>query len=384
MGLFSTVIDTSVEPTKRSDLATVVEFCAKKPLLATAVVAISMPSYAPVHYSAIQTDAIFEANVKGMRSIKQEIIPDLGIWSVPCCGAKMVIDDLVPKDPSTVVFVWTMDLTEIPHDEVEPMVNFQQQALIRHLIQHPRVEKSLEIAMTSLELLKTNQFGLAPDDAAATPAESKTQQDESPEDKANVICLQICVKIPPRSDDVTEQQKLAYVIYHFHKFAIATQASLVFVSEEEPQATLGTVLPKDVGMIWKALAQGKEVWNIKNFQEETPVGEENDALIYGPGAQTELLDSVWQRNASAPGKWNASKDSMWTVFPPESKASGKTTTPKIPPGDEGWLSELRNSMANVTTTTTAQSPQKDSSSKAQSATPNDKAVSSFFKDLLNN
>lgn len=336
-----------------------------------------MPGYAPIHYSAIQTDAIIiESNAKGMRSIKQEIIPDLGIWSVPCCDDNMV-DDLVPKDPT--VFVWTIDLTELSHGDVEPSVNRQQQALIRHLIQHPR-EKSQEIAMTTLDLLKTSQFGLAPEDPAAAAAAAES----APEDKSNAICLQICVKIPPRSDDVNEQQKLAYVVYHFHKFAMAVKASLVFVSEEEPQATLGTVTSKDIGTIWKELAQGKEVWNMKNFQEETPVGEEDDALVYGPAAQAELLDSVWQRNANAPGKWNACKDSMWTVFPPESKASGKTTTPKIPPGDEGWLSELRNSMANVTTTTTAQSPQKDSSTKAQSATPNDKAVSSFFKDLLNN
>jgi hypothetical protein len=373
MGLFNTVtVNSTTETVKKSDLATVVEFCAKKPLLTGS----KMPRYAPIHYSAIQTDAIVESNVKGMRSIKQETIPDLGIWSVPC-GEKMV-DDLIPKDPT--VFVWTIDLTEISYSDVEPSVNLQQQALIRHLIQHPR-EKSQDIAMTSLELLKISQFGRAPEDMNG--AESNAQ-DESPEDKSNLISLQICVKIPPRSDDVNEQQKLSYIVYHFHKFAIAVKASLMFVSEEEPRVTLGTVFPKDVGTLWKTFAQGKEVWNIKNFQEEAPGGEEDDVLVYGPEAQAELLDSVWQRNANAPGRWNASKDSMWIVFPREPKASNKPTTSEIPPGDEGWLSELRNSMANVTASTTGQSPQKEPSSKTQSATPNDKAVSSFFKDLLNN
>lgn len=369
MGLFNTVVD--ADATKKSELPTVIELCAKTPLVGNG----TMPSFAPIHYSAIQTDAI-ESKVAGLRSVKQDIIPDLGVWSVPC--HEKMVDALIPKDPN--VFCLSIDLTKIPFSEVEPYVNLQQQALIRHLIQHPR-EKRNEIASTSLDLLKTSQFGLAPDD---TTAESKPQE-ESPEDKTNVVALQICLKLPPRSEDVTEQQKLSYVVYHFHKFALSTKASLVFVSEEEPQETLGTVYPNDLSAVWKGLAQDKAVWEMTNFHEDTPKPEEekgDSILVYGPDSQAELLDSIWQRNASAPGKWNAAKDSMWTVFPPESKAANPAATPKILPGDEGWLAELRDSMANVTAATVQTPPR--GSTQAQNETSDDKDLSSFFKDLMNN
>lgn len=370
MGLFKTTI-VADDAEKKPEIPTIIELCAKAPMLAES----NVPSFAPIHYSATQTDLV-ETKNGGLRAIKQEIIPDLGIWSIPCKPG--MVDALIPKDPT--VFVMSIDLTKIPFNEVEPCVNQQQQALIRHLIQHPR-EESQEIASTSLELLKTSQFGLATEDVS-TNAESKPRE-ESPEDKTNVVTLQICVKIPPRSDDVTEQQKLSFVIYHFHKFALSTKASLLFVSEEEPQATLSSIYSKDVSAAWKGLAQGKRVWEMKTFHEETPTTEEDDTiLVYGPDSQSELLESVWQRNASAPGQWDAAKDSMWIVFPQESNAANPAAIPKIPPGDEGWLSELRDSMANITATT-VKTPQKETA-KVNNDTPGDKDVSSFFKDLMNN
>lgn len=403
MGLFKTLVDSGGETVKTSDIPALVQFFAgsSSPILG------DLPSFAPMHYTAIQTDAPAnsESSSKPLSVKKQQsmILPDLGVWSVRCVDT--MVDSLVPTQHN--VFVWTIDLSSstTAFGQVEPAINSQQQALIRHLIQHPRntkeEENSPDTATTSLHLLQTAQFGLAPEDKSMPTPATATDGDNST--KTNCVCLQLCVLLPPESDAET-QQKIAYVNYHLRKFCAHLQASLVFVSPNEPTETLATITITDLPYIWKALAVGKAVWkytSMEHVQEEKEaedavvVQNDEDAtegatattedalLLYGPDTQTDLIDTVWLRNASAPGYWDATTDSIWKVFPPPTTSSS-SADPVIPPGDAAWLDELRASMASVTTTTTAAAtPVKDSKGDgAVSATPNDKAVSSFFEGLL--
>lgn len=389
MGLFKTLMDsnTNEAPSKTTEIPTVVQFFFK----GTAPLHVEHPAFAPLHYTALQTDSEESAIV----------VPDIGVWSVQCGAGGRVVDALVPPTVSVVCF--TVDLNTIPFDQVEPALNAQQQTLIRHLIQHPREESNFPQATTSLAALQSAQFGLASED---TSLPMKNEDTESSAQK-NCICLQVCAVLPANSED--QQQKISYLTYHLRKFCVAVQASLVLVQaaeggETSALETLATIPMQKVPLVWKALAQGQPVWQYTSMErlleaadgeevvpvtttpeapsttEEKESTEDDDVLLYGPDTQPELIETIWLRNASAPGHWDAKKDSIWKVFPaPPSK--GSSSNP-IPPGDESWLAELRASMASTTATTPAKTPAK-ATSAATDVTPKDKDVSSFFEGLLN-
>jgi hypothetical protein len=210
-------------------------------------------------------------------------------------------------------------------------------------------------------------------------------------------------------------------MYHLRKYAAALNASLVFVAdptttqrgiesasptESKQHQRQPTVTVSQLAIIWRELAKGKPVWSepvegvtstsTSNAQpsllecdattnaDATNPEEETYSLIYGPGNhQPELIESVLLRNASYPGHWNASTDSIWKVFPPENVDAEKSPTNKpTTAGDDLWLEELRASLASVPGLQTP--PPKSSAKEPPSATrtPNDAAVSSFFEGLL--
>ncbi|KAL7568320.1 hypothetical protein ACA910_018456 [Epithemia clementina (nom. ined.)] len=124
-----------------------------------------------------------------------------------------------------------------------------------------------------------------------------------------------------------------------------------------------------------------------NHKPSEPAGANSSStmtpLVFGPGSyQQELLDTVLLRNAHNPGHWDAAKEDLWTILPYDdddndnnSLNNGDETsmmrnaTMRIKTmmdrtggdgimmggksgagggGDQAWLLELRDSMANVT------------------------------------
>jgi hypothetical protein len=204
----------------------------------------------------------------------------------------------------------------------------------------------------------------------------------------------------------------------------SSSSSSFALLQEQP-----TVPVQQLPIIWKELAFGKAVWkpevcpeiyedlNIpipsSNLDEassaddiaspddgavddsviKTPTNISTHSLIYGPGSHNEeLIESVLLRNANYPGHWDAAKESVWKILPKEDPTSAidvATTTSKnkkgaantIRPGDEWWLSELRESIA-IPDAMKTPPPKKSSDSSTATKTPNDAAVSSFFEDLL--
>jgi hypothetical protein len=195
-----------------------------------------------------------------------------------------------------------------------------------------------------------------------------------------------------------------------------------------------------VGLVWRALAQGQVIWrDIKSILEMEEVAtatatttttttseaataessslelkeqdkpqdddaatdDDNDddgahSLVYGPGnCQLDLVESVLLRHAHYPGHWDASQESLWTIFPAtfeHNNNKGSATTQKSSSsGDEGWLTEIRDSIATATTTTPAslsmQTPDAkkkgtgDGSGGTVEQTP-DAGATDFFKSLL--
>ena len=85
------------------------------------------------------------------------------------------------------------------------------------------------------------------------------------------------------------------------------------------------------------------------------------------------------RNAHYPGHWDAVKDSMWVALPAPPEDTPDSTS-KATTGDEGWLSQLRQSIVSA-----ADTPKKaiqEEETKEDKAPKKDADVSNFFESLL--
>ena len=255
--------------------------------------------------------------------------------------------------------------------------------------------------------------------------------------------------------DYKTQQYQKVLLYHLHKYAAALHASLVFVADpldttgdhtavavgseqnenaealQPQQQQQPTVTTAQLPLVWKALAQGKPVWKYPTMEAvledklavvvpeetitespavgdilaDTPEDNNNNnnaivdesiySLIYGPdNHNTELIESVLQRNANYPGHWDVATDSVWKILPPTLRASSSTTTTHrsnshktTTAGDVMWLTELRDSIKGNSSSDTAAGlqtppPRTKDGDDTANKTPNDAAVSSFFQGLL--
>ena len=102
--------------------------------------------------------------------------------------------------------------------------------------------------------------------------------------------------------------------------------------------------------------------------------------MYSAGKhQEDLIESVLLRNASCPGHWEASKDSLWKALPPTIEVATEHIKREKPEsvGDEVWLAKLRDSVETAPIPAASPSP-----AKAADAAKEDPGVSSFFENLL--
>jgi hypothetical protein len=390
--------------------------------------------FAPLHYSAVRcsldSSSYAPGGVVGLRHANKlkidnnaGITPDLGIWTCRADQGRELVDALLPATVSNETLVLTVD-AQSP-ERVEPSLTQQQEALVRHLIQH-RVEggdgitpnnKNEETATrtTSLAKLKTVQFGLAPESTHNRVVKAAEEADEH-----LMVTVQICVHLPapPRDDDdkadyYKEQQMMSLLQYHLRKYAANLNASLIFVQPEQrldgasersvPQSGDSkqrqvAVSRSELNFVWKALAQGQAVWKYETIEEliegrpvaparEEHEGKDNEpeqsgySLIYGPdNHNAELIDTVLLRAATYPGHWDASTESLREILPNAVAVKAETA---VVSGDQGWLKELRDSVVSAAAAG-LQTPPPKSAKPADSATktPNDAAVSSFFEGLL--
>uniref|UniRef100_A0A7S4EJ10 Uncharacterized protein n=1 Tax=Pseudo-nitzschia australis TaxID=44445 RepID=A0A7S4EJ10_9STRA len=244
-----------------------------------------------------------------------------------------------------------------------------------------------------------------------------------------------------------KKQARALVVYHLRKFASYINAALCFVerpkSREQRESSPSDSTAEDGGnkdaggntnasssadgsanddsntqlsisydklsQLWRDMATGVPVWEQQKEEKEptqtsTPLAETGttDAVasvsataLYGPGRQQEdLIESMLLRNANYPGHWDASKDSLWMALPTaaasgEGKTAKVTATSAAASGDDGWLTQLRDSIASALPATTDKADDKAKSASAgegDSDKPKEKdaAVSSFFESLLKN
>lgn len=314
-----------------------------------------------------------------------------------------------PGSNATLSFCWKVDMSKPERVEPtlsmlqESLVRFLIQSAENFTTCKNKEDEAVASATTSLYLLKTTQFGLASQDPDKGKENRVDEQDQNVK-----ISLQISVAWPSwelkededEGEHFLRQQKLSLLYYHLRKYSAALNASLVFVSiggehQKPPEATeandaadsneqidssantMDLLQPKlsmaQLGAIWCALAQGKLVWTPEVWSDvlELPkltssavvadegdeeaktvddaTGDDNDAnntvLVYGNGTHAEdWIESALLRNAQYPGHWDASKDSIWKILPPVVEAD-TTSRNCIPPGDESWLQELRNSVA---------------------------------------
>jgi len=438
MGLFSVLSDTKGEEGASSNssslmLPTVLQmYTDDQPIQLEEVSVLS--KYSPLTFQAIQI---------GSQEIEEEVknrhqTPDLGIWNCRASftNAKMVDSLLktVTTKQKIPVYIWTVDLSK--PEQVEPSLTLLQNALTRHLIEHPPEtkeedpieDKKPQTATTSLFQLQTTEFGKANED------NNRKETDGIEESFQSIMTtIMICVKLSPlppqqeEGDDTFKtKQAQALVIYHLRKFAAALNCTLCFVEppvekKEEgtapeaatdvPASTTTSLQPTvdyyTVSKWWKELALGEPIWedNKKDTvtdalegedtadaaptEEEAPTPETVEVALplYGPGKhQEDLIESVVLRSANYPGHWDASKDSLWVALPSD-LTTGQTnenldTANEKDVGDNGWLSQLRDSMASAMPEATANpSPEKKASDDDKN-NGKDAEVSDFFASLL--
>lgn len=297
---------------------------------------------------------------------------------------------------------------------------------------------------TSLYDLQTVQFGLASDEKAAARSIEETAKDVR-------VGLMICAVVSSHDDatsTVDESSEAAYkkkqaralVVYHLRKFASSINAALCFVERPTPQEnnesspdpaseeskesgaadassssstnnnnnnnTQVSISYDKLSQLWRDMATGIPVWEQKQ-QTETgkaaaaaavesvaeTASDVSPTALYGPGRQQEdLIESLLLRNANYPGHWDASKDSLWVALPcgtnDGSNNATISTTGTSAAGDDGWLTQLRDSIASALppTSDTADENDKSSASVGEDGKPKEKdaAVSSFFESLLKN
>jgi hypothetical protein len=404
------------------NVPTVVQLYTSKPILLDNTSKVT--GYTAMTYQAIQVGSF--SDDQELKNRHQN--PDLGVWN--CRVGKEVnqnniqvplLDSLLAKVTSHVhTFCWTVDLSD--STTVEPTISLLQGALVRHLIEKktPQEEDTRKTSTTSLYQLQATQFGLATDDKESNISEKNI--DESSE--AIKTSIMICAILPIDKEEVSEsayktKQSNALVIYHLRKFAAAINASLCFVQPEEekqmpvavnpakntstssmndsqqPQQQRGVsessqpaVSFDELSKLWRDLALDKKVWDTDFSNENSNANDAHEvqapALIatplYGPERhQEEFIETALLRNAHYPGHWEASKDSLWVALPTTSESltadSGAST------GDEGWLVQLRESIASA-----ANAPKPviaPEETKAEEKTnEKDAAVSDFFASLL--
>ena len=416
MGLFSTLLESSaptVDPAEESasslSLPTVIQmYTTTEPYRLEK--ATKIPSYGHLSFQAVALGNEEDTEEKGLRAKpKAEHVPELGVWNcrvhTPASQNHALSDSIlsIATKTAATAFCFHVDLGQPA--SVEPTLAALQDALVRHLIQTSTEEKTpapSETATTSLYQLREVQFGLAPEDKDTAKT---TTAAPSEADRQVKVALQICVAWPASSknesddaedDDHARQQTIALLFYHLRRYAAALQASLAFVrtnalpaTDAQQQPTLS--LPQ-LSLVWKALAQGKPVWRPavlsevlekedEHFHQESSSNDTGHALIYGPDdPHPEVIESALLRNASYPGHWDATQESVWKILP---AAPTTTTTPqststsdtRTAVGDEAWLKELRDSVALPATAATPSKP----ITTAESKTPD---VSDYFAQFL--
>ena len=195
-----------------------------------------------------------------------------------------------------------------------------------------------------------------------------------------------------------------------------TSTETTTISSSSPPTTTTTDLQPllslpQLAAIWRALAQGELVWKESVWKElflfvlssennkllvsstntttTTDSGDETGYLpIYGPDSATDLIETVLRRNANYPGHWDAATDSVWKILPSSSSTAttvtgsssnnnNKATLTKS--GDQGWLKELRDSVAIPTETAVEKTPNKPTTKATTDKTPD---VSDYFSQFL--
>eukprot|EP00535_Pseudo-nitzschia_heimii_P004957 CAMPEP_0197188876 /NCGR_PEP_ID=MMETSP1423-20130617/18675_1 /TAXON_ID=476441 /ORGANISM="Pseudo-nitzschia heimii, Strain UNC1101" /LENGTH=459 /DNA_ID=CAMNT_0042640849 /DNA_START=63 /DNA_END=1442 /DNA_ORIENTATION=+ len=432
-------------PTSSATIATVVQLYSNQQIILMEDTPI-VTGYSSLTYQAIQVGAASDdavvAELKNRHSN-----PDLGVWNcrvvvsgnencdplVDSLLAKLVAPSEIVSPPS--VYCLTVDLSD--ETTVEPNLSALQAALVRHLIEHPpkaapdanSSNDTTKIQTTSLYDLQTVQFGLASDEKAAERAIDEAAKEVR-------VGIMICAVVSSNDNNTVDEsseaaykkkQARALVIYHLRKFAASINSALCFV--ERPEAREQQESPKDpaaddgnndafgnsggpenasssdnnntqlsvtydkLSQLWRDMATGLAVW--EQSQPETGAGDTTETAdvsptaLYGPGRQQDdLIESLLLRNANYPGHWDASKDSLWVALPAAGEGANTTSTGTSTAGDDGWLMQLRDSIASALPPATDKADEKE-----KSATPaedagkpkeKDAAVSSFFESLLKN
>jgi hypothetical protein len=160
-------------------------------------------------------------------------------------------------------------------------------------------------------------------------------------------------------------------LYHLRRFAAAIGATLVFVrtvdnktedDDDKDRSEEASLSLHQLANVWREYAQGTDI--------------EEDAAVFRPDKNQDLIESVLLRNANYPGQWESSKDSLWIALPASSQATNKKE-PKTSrsSGDDGWLQQLRDSLGTATEPAAASAP-------SSAPKTDDAEVSSFFENLL--
>jgi hypothetical protein len=428
-------------PTSSATIATVVQLYSNQQIILMEETP-SVTGYSSLTYQAVQVGASRDDAVAELKNRHSN--PDLGVWNCRVLGggnnenADPLVDSLLAKlsAPSEIivsppsVFCLTVDLSD--EATVEPNLSALQAALVRHLIEHPPQTYETDAfttktQTTSLYDLQTVQFGLASDEKAAERSIEEAARDVK-------VGLMICAVVSSNDNKTVDEsseaaykkkQARALVVYHLRKFANSINAALCFVERPKPQeqesskdsateegnkdtgdASSGnsnnnnnTQLSVSYGklsQLWRDMATGIPVWEQEeqsSTMEAKVVVEETTASItptalYGPGRQQEdLIESLLLRNANYPGHWDANKDSLWVALPSADEGTNNTdTTGASTAGDDGWLMQLRSSIASALPPAASKAAETKTSSpaKAAKAGAKDEAVTDFFASLLKN
>lgn len=361
MGLFGTLTSQASETVKKSlDLPTVVQLYHQTPLRLETTA--DIPSWAVTTYSAVPLESSGAV--------------ELGVWNCAIASRESSISDQL--DDSLRTFCLTVDLAH-PH-QVEPTLSLLQDALVHRLIDRPPTGDLPASATTSLYTLRSTTFGLAAEDdpsslQGAAPAET---------DRAIGLCLVICARLAPPTDDYATKQTQLLLQYHLRRYAAALSAFLCFVSDEGSTGAgdddQPALTPTQVALLWRQVALGHSPESIPELASSSDAAH---SRVYSvENHNTDWIESVLLRSAHYPGQWDASKDSLWKILPSTPVTAPPTTSSTNPQsaGDQDWLKELRESLGSEPAKTTPRkTPTKEAANKA---TPSDKNVSSFFESLL--
>jgi hypothetical protein len=358
MALFSTLLTASSETSAStsSTIPTVIQLFTTKPIVFddnTDLGAHAVLSYQALEVSPPTPEGESTLFQQRRSKVSQIMTPNLGVWN--CHISKNILVDSLLKipDATTGHYCMTIDLSD--PTLVEPSMAIMHEKLVRLLIQQPPT--TTEEGTTSLAKLKTTQFGLAPEDKSASSQVAEADDNVK-------ISLLICAIMDPGTykDDYKKTQAQNLVIYHLRRYAALLNCSLCFVGKTEMEVP--TIPLTQMAYTWREWFSAAKI----------------DSLFSPDNHQPDLIESVLLRNAQFAGEWDAAKDSLWKALPSahEEERFSSTTAPKST-GDDGWLSQLRDSV--VTVETQPQTPRVPQASTAAPKTE-DAAVSSFFENLL--